>query len=216
MIRVLLADDHAVVREGLRLLLEAQPGMEICGEAGNGFDAVAIAQRVRPEVVVIDIAMPELNGIEAARRIRSVCPETGIVVLSMHATIEHIHHALEAGALAYVLKESAGQELVAAIRAAERGECYISSKIALADLIEVLDQRRNVRKKSPLNRLSSREREVLQLVVEGKSSKEIASRINLSPKTVETYRHRLMGKLGVHDVPGLVRFALEHAVVPPA
>ena len=213
-IAVLLADDHVVVRDGLRLILEAQEDIRVVGDASDGCEAVQQARDLCPDVAIMDIAMPELNGVEATRQIRRVCPETQVVILSMHATTEHIFRALEAGARGYVLKESAGSEVVDAVRAVHAGHRYLSEKITDTVVDDYVRSRTASPERSPLERLSSREREVLQQVVEGKSSAEIAKSVHLSPKTVETYRSRIMGKLGVHDLASLVRFAIEHGLTP--
>ena len=210
-ITVLLADDHAVVRDGLRLLLEAQLDIRVIGEASNGREVVSLAERLQPGVIVMDIAMPELNGIEATRQIRAVHPSTHIVILSMHSTSEHVFRAFQAGALGYLLKESAGAEVVDAVRAAHARRRYLSQKLVESGITDALDRRRA---ESPLDRLSAREREILQLIVEGKSSAEIAALLPLPPKTVETYRSRLMHKLGLGDLPSLVKFAIQHGLTP--
>jgi DNA-binding NarL/FixJ family response regulator len=209
-LRVLLADDHAVMREGLQTLIEAGGDAIVVATAANGREAVAAALRLQPDVVVMDISMPELNGIEATQAIRERCPRTGVVVLSMHSNREHVHRAFAAGALGYVLKEAAGAEVVAAVRAAAAGRRYVSRAV------DDPPAAAGARGAGPLASLSPREREVLQLVVEGRSSAEIARRIHLSPKTVDTYRSRLMKKLGVADLPALVKFALRHGLTPPA
>jgi len=171
-------------------------------------------QQLRPDVAVVDIAMPELNGIEATREIRQTCPTTQVVILSMHSTAEHIFRALEAGALGYLLKESAGMEVVDAVRAVHAGRRYLSQRIADTVVDDYLRQRQAAEAKSPLERLTPRERQVLQLVVEGKSSAEIGDILALSPKTIETYRSRIMQKLGLHDLPSLVKFAIQHGITP--
>jgi DNA-binding NarL/FixJ family response regulator len=211
-ISVLLADDHVVVREGLRLLLEAQMDITVHGEASDGREVIRQAERLHPDVVVMDIAMPELNGIEATRQIRMVYPATQVVILSVHSTSEHVFRAFEAGALGYLLKESAGAELVEAVRAVHAGRRYLSHKLVEAGIDDQLSRRRG---KGPVNSLSVREREVLQLIVEGKSSAEIAGILSLSPKTVDTYRSRLMRKLDLDDLPSLVKFAIQHGLTPP-
>jgi two-component system, NarL family, response regulator NreC len=209
-IRVLLADDHAMMRDGLKALLSTSFGMEVIAEVSNGRDAVARARELKPDVVVMDVAMPELNGIEAARLLREKVPASRIVMLSMHSSSEHVYRAFAAGATAYVLKESAGAELVAAVRSAHSGRRYLSPAIAeLAPLMEAEGGH-----PSPLDSLSRRERQVLQLVVEGHSSATIAERVHLSPKTVETYRSRLMKKLRVGDVASLVKYAVQHGLTP--
>jgi len=214
-ISVFIADDHAIVRDGLRLLLETQNDITVVGEAADGRQTVLQVQKLSPNVLVMDIAMPELNGIEATRQIRGICPFTQVVILSMYATTEHIFRAMQAGALGYLLKESAAVEVVNAIRAVHSGKRYFCKKID-DDMIDSYIHNRQISMlKSPLESLSSREREVLQLVVEGKSSAEIASILYLSPKTVETYRSRLMQKLSINDVPGLVKFAIQHGLTKP-
>jgi DNA-binding NarL/FixJ family response regulator len=209
-ITVFLADDHAVVRDGLRALLAAQPDIRVVGDAADGREAVGQVARLGPDVAVIDIAMPELNGIEAAQGIGEVCPSTQIIILSMHSTTEH----LQAGARGYLLKESAGIEVVKAVRSVHAGHRYLSQKISDTLVDDYVRQRQAAEPKSPLASLSPREREVLQLVVEGKSSIEIADALSLSVKTVETYRSRLMYKLDISDLPGLVKFAIQHGLTP--
>jgi DNA-binding NarL/FixJ family response regulator len=213
-ITVFLADDHAVVRDGLRALLAAQPDIRVVGDAADGREAVGQVARLGPDVAVIDIAMPELNGIEAAQGIGEVCPSTQIIILSMHSTTEHIFRALQAGARGYLLKESAGIEVVKAVRSVHAGHRYLSQKISDTLVDDYVRQRQAAEPKSPLASLSPREREVLQLVVEGKSSIEIADALSLSVKTVETYRSRLMYKLDISDLPGLVKFAIQHGLTP--
>ena len=213
-ITVFLADDHAVVRDGLRFLLEAQHDIRVIGDVANGREAVRQVARLCPDVVVMDIAMPELNGIEAARKIGQVCLSTQVIILSMHSITEHIFRALQAGARGYLLKESAGIEVVNAVRAVHADRRYLSQKISDGLVDDYVRQRQAAEAKSPLARLSPREREVLQLVVEGKSSAEIADILSLSLKTVETYRSRLMHKLGISDLPGLVKFAIQHGLTP--
>ncbi len=213
-ITVFLADDHTIVRDGLRLLLATQPDMEIVGEAANGREAVQLASQMCPDVIVMDIAMPELGGIEAIEQITEVCPTTQSIILSMHSTVEHIFRAFQAGALGYLLKESAGVEVINAIRSVHNGNRYLSQKISDIVLSEYLHQRESAEEDSPLSSLSLREREILPLVVEGKSSAEIADILSLSPKTVDTYRSRLMQKLHVDDLPGLIKFAIQHDLIP--
>lgn len=209
-ITVLLADDHAVVRDGLRVLLQQSADIRVVGEAADGREAVQLAQELKPDVVIMDITMRELNGIEAARLLRELCPATRVVMLSMHSNSEHVFRALEAGASGFVVKESAGEEVAAAVRAAHAGQRYLSRVIAA---LESTPQSRSGRA-SPLDSLSARERDVLQLVVEGRTSAEIAATVGLSRKTIETYRVRLMKKLRVNSVPDLVKFAIEHGLTP--
>jgi len=209
-ISVLLVDDHIMMREGLRALLSASPGISVVGGAGTGREALGSAEELRPDVVVMDIAMPDLNGIEAAAMIHERCPDTRIVILSMHSSSEHLYRAFAAGASGYVLKSSAGAEVIQAVQTVHAGRRYVSP--ALREAYEAQGPARA----SPLDSLSARERQVLQLVVEGKSSAEIAELVHLSRKTVETYRSRIMKKLGVNDVPSLVKFALLQGITPVA
>ena len=212
-IRVLVADDHAIIREGLCIMLDNQLDMEVIGKAANGREAVRLVNERKPDVVVIDISMPELNGIEAIQQMLPRHPQMKVVVLSIHGTKPYVFRALKAGAKGYLMKETAGPEVVDAVRAVYRGERYLSQSIAdlLAD-----GSLRNLEASlefSPLETLSPREREILQLVAEGKTSQEIAERLSISPKTVDTYRSRLMRKIGVEDMAGLVKFAIQHGVI---
>lgn len=213
-ITVFLADDHAVVRDGLRVLLDAQDGIQVIGDANNGRDAVQQVQELCPHVVIMDIAMPELNGIEATRQILESRSSIQVIVLSMHSTNEHVFQALQAGACGYLLKESAGLEVIEAVRAVHGGRRYLSQKISDQVIDDYIHQRESYAAQSPLASLSPREREVLQLVVEGKTSAQIAEILFLSPKTVETYRSRLMQKLAVDDLPSLIKFAIQHGLTP--
>jgi DNA-binding NarL/FixJ family response regulator len=208
-IRVVIADDHVLLRDGLKALLQATGDITVVGEVGNGHEALRRVPELNPDVVLMDIAMPELNGIETTRALLLKCPATRIVIVSMHASSEHVHRALAAGAAGYLLKESAGAEVVTAVRAVHAGNRYLSR--AVAEFGRMDPARAGA---SPLERLSVRERQVLQLVAEGKSSAEIARIVHLSPKTVETYRSRLMKKLGVSDIPALVRLAIQHGITP--
>lgn len=208
-IRVLLADDHVLMREGLRALLAATPDIEVVGEVRTGREVEQQVVQLDPNVVLMDVAMPDLNGIEAARMIHLKCPAVCIVMLSMHATAEYVYRAFEAGASGYVLKESAVHEVISAVRAVYEGKPYLSPALA-----GTVSDPASGRARSPVDRLSTRERQVLQLVVEGRTSSEIGQMIHLSPKSVETYRSRLMAKLGVEDLPSLVKFALEHGLTP--
>jgi DNA-binding NarL/FixJ family response regulator len=203
---VLLADDHAMMREGLSVLL-VNAGMETVGSVGNGREAVRAAIATSPDVIVMDLSMPEMNGIDATREICTRLPAVQVVVLSMHSNREHVYQALNAGATAYVLKDAASTELVSAVRAVCAGRRYVSP--AIGPLPEPSGDR------GPLASLSARERQVLQLVVEGRTSGEIAQAINLSRPTVDTYRSRLMRKLGVTDVAALVKLAIQHGLTPP-
>jgi DNA-binding NarL/FixJ family response regulator len=206
-IRILLADDHAVVRQGFRMILAAHPDMEIVGEAGNGREAVELAERLKPEVVVMDVSMPELNGIEATRRLAASLPHTRVLALSMHKDSVYVREILRAGARGYLLKDSVADDLVSAVRAVASGEGYLSPQVSNAVLD---DYRRHVT--NPIDLLTSREREVLQMLAEGKTNKEIAGVLNLSAYTVEAHRGRVMEKLNVHTIADLVRFAVRNGL----
>jgi DNA-binding NarL/FixJ family response regulator len=211
-IRILLADDHQILREGLKLILNSQPDMIVAGEVSDGRQAVRETKEIKPEVLIMDIAMPELNGIDATRQIIEECPAVKVVILSMHYSTEHVYQALLAGAKGFVIKESAGKELIQAIRAVYGGHRYLSQKVDEVLVEDYLIQRREIQPKSPLESLSPREREILQLVAEGKTSTAIADILFISHKTVETYRSRLMQKLGLKDIAGLVKFAITHGL----
>ena len=211
-ITVLIADDHALMRDGLRAILERENGIEVVAIAANGRETVLEARRLNPDIVLMDIVMPELSGIEAAAQIRDHCESTRVIILSMHSTVEHIFRALQAGALGYLLKGSAGSEVVEAVRAVHAGKRYLTRKVS--DVV-VDGYVREHRASSPLESLSPREREIMLLVVKGRSSSEIADALHLSPKTVETHRSRLMEKLGVENVIGLVKFAVQHGLTTP-
>jgi DNA-binding NarL/FixJ family response regulator len=213
-ISVFLADDHTVVRDGLRYLLEAQPDITVVGDAANGRQSLQLIEKLCPDVAIMDIAMPELNGIEVTRKICTDCPSTQVIILSIYSTEEHVSRALQAGAQAYVLKESAGIEVVNAVRAVHSGHHYLSQKLSDRLIDDYLHQINSSGEKDPLARLSPREIEVMQLVVEGKSSAEIAAALSLSVKTVETYRSRTFHKLEINDLPSLVKFAIQHGLTP--
>jgi two-component system response regulator NreC len=207
-IRILLADDHAVVRQGFKMILGAQPDMEIVGEAGNGREAVELAEKLRPDVVVMDVAMPELNGIEATRRLSAAAPRSRVVALSMHKDSVYVREILRAGARGYLLKDSPAPDLLAAVRAVAAGEGFLSPAVSDAVLS---DYRRHVT--NPLDLLTSREREVLQMLAEGKTNKEIAAILNLSVYTVDAHRGRIMEKLNLHSINELVRFAVRNGLI---
>jgi DNA-binding NarL/FixJ family response regulator len=210
-IRVLLADDHAVLRDGLKALLQASAGIEVVALVGNGGDAVRTALDLQPDIAILDITMPGINGIEAAALLRRQCPGTRVIMLSMHSSAEHVHRALEAGAAGYLLKDAASEEIVVAVRAIHAGRTYLGRALGVSGARAPGLAKTTV---SPIDRLSARERQVLQLVVEGHSSAQIAALVGLSPKSVDTYRSRLMKKLGVGDVASLVKFAIGHGLTP--
>ncbi len=207
-IRILLVDDHRMVRQGFRMILEAQEDMEVIGEAGNGHDAVEMARNLKPDVVVMDVTMPGLNGIEAARRIREAEPLVRVLALSVHRDGVYVREIVRAGAEGYILKESADSELIAAVRAVAAGNSYLSPEVAGAVLKDYRKHATN-----PLDLLSSREREVLQSIAEGKTNKEIATNLSLSVYTVDGHRTRIMEKLGLHSIGELVRFAVRNGLV---
>ncbi|MGA2117874.1 MAG: response regulator transcription factor [Bryobacteraceae bacterium] len=207
-IRILLADDHAVVRQGFKMILAEQPDMEIAGEAANGREAVELAEKIKPDVVVMDVAMPELNGIEATRRLAASAPHTRVLALSMHKDSVYVREILRAGARGYLLKDSPAHDLMAAVRAVAGGDGYLSPAVSSAVLD---DYRKHVT--NPIDLLTSREREVLQMLAEGKTNKEIATTLNLSVYTVEAHRGRIMEKLNVHSINELVRFAVRNGLI---
>ncbi len=206
--RILLADDHSVVRNGFRLILEAQWDMEVIGEANNGREAVELAEALQPDVAVMDVTMPELNGIEATRRLMKVSPRTRVLALSMHKDAVYVREILRAGARGYLLKDSSESDFLSAVRAVAVGKGYLSPEVSDAVLD---DYRKHVT--NPIDLLSSREREVLQLIAESKTNKDIANALNLSVYTVEAHRGRIMEKLNLHSIGELVRFALRNGLI---
>ena len=212
-VRIFLADDHTVMRGGIRLVLERQPDLHVVGEASDGRETVNAVERLHPDVVVMDIAMPNLNGIEATRQILANGVAVSIVVLSMHSDEEYVLRALKAGARGYLLKESAEADLIAAVRAVISGESFFSpavSRLLVEDYVRQL-QDRDIEDSYDL--LTTRERETLQLVAEGKSNKDIANLLNLSVYTVETHRSNIMEKLNLHGVPELILYAVRKGVI---
>src|SRR6202167_4655240 len=212
-IGVLLADDHTLIRAGLRMVVEAQSHLSVVGEANNGRDAVALAEALKPDVVVMDIGMPSLNGIEAAREIHKTLPDTQIVMLSMHSDEGYVLRALKAGAKAYLLKDSAEADLAQAIRAAAAGKSFFSPAVGKVLLEDYMRKLRRTGAEDSYELLSPREREILQLVAEGKSSKKIATLLNLSVYTVETHRARVMQKLNLRGIPELTLYAVRKGII---
>ncbi len=212
-IRLLLADDHTLVRAGIRALLEKLPGVAVVGEAGDGREVLNLVKAQRPDVVLMDISMPGLNGLEAAARMAKEFPDVRVVILSMHNNEEYVWRALRAGVAGYLLKKSATAELETALQRVVHGEVYLSQEISTR-LARKFPLQAIAGPKSPLEQLTSRQREILQLVAEGQNTKGIAEILKVSPKTVEYHRMKLMDCLNVHDVPGLVRFALRVGLIP--
>ena len=209
----MLADDHKLMRSGLRVLLEQQPDLTVVGEASDGRDAVALVASERPDVLVMDIGMPSLNGIEAAAQITQSHPEVSIVMLSMHSDESYVLRALKAGAKGYLLKDSAEADLIRAVHAVAEGKSFFSpavSKVLLDDYVRKLKRSGT---EDPYDLLTPREREILQLVAEGKSNKEIAQLLNLSVYTVETHRSNIMEKLNLHGVPELILYAVRMGII---
>lgn len=213
-ITVLLADDHTVVRQGLRLLLEAEEDIKVVGEAENGRQAVQLAKKLQPNVVVLDVAIPLLNGLEATRQITRDVPSSKVLILSSYSDDEYVQQLTEEGAAGYLLKQTAANDLIKAIREAQKGNAYFSPSISkrLLDQCRQILAGRGPLKKRATN-LTSREAEVLQLIAEGHANKQIASELNISIKTVEKHRQQVMNKLGIHDVAGLTRHAISRGIV---
>lgn len=215
-VRILVADDHEVVRRGFRALLEARPEWEVCGEAVTGREAVEKAAQTRPDVVVMDISMPELNGLEATRQIVKAAPQVEVLILTIHDSEELVPEVLKAGARGYVLKSDAGKDLVAAVDAVRRHKPFFTSRVSEIVLEGYLrGDSRTGKAEMKRGRLTAREREIVQLLAEGKSNKEIAVALNISVKTVETHRANIMNKLGIHSVTELVRYAVRNRIVEP-
>lgn len=210
-IRVLLADDRQMTREGLRALLEKRPGVEVVGEASDGREAVALVAQLRPDVVIMDITMPGLNGIEATKQILRDRPQTKVLALSVHADRRYALTMLEAGAMGYLLKNAASDELYQALDTVSKGQTYLSPPVAQT-LVESYRQRQFVSSKAAVNLLTPREREVLQLLAEGKTSKEIAAALHLSVATVETHRRQITNKVGLHSIAELTKYAIREGL----
>lgn len=213
-VRLLLADDHRVFRAGLRALIAAQPDMEVVGEAATGEEAVAKAQALEPDLVLMDIAMPGMNGVEATRRIRSTCPKVQVLALTAHDNPEYFFSILQAEAAGYILKEASPEELFAAIRVAYKGEAYFYPSVARRLLNDYLRRVRTGEERETYDGLSPREREVLRLIAEGYSNREIAKQLVISVNTVEVHRSRLMQKLNLHNRAQLVKYAIRTGLIP--
>ena len=217
MLRILIADDHELARRGIRDLLETHPGWEVCGEAKDGRESVDLAISMKPDVVLLDIGMPNLNGLEATRQILAATPEVAILILTMHDSDNVVREGLRAGAKAFLLKSDAGRDLVAAVEALELQRTFFTTRVSQMVLDGFLNRRGNGPEEKEQNAagdvLTSREREVIQLLAEGKTSKEVAVALNLSVKTAETHRTNLMRKLGLHSVADLTRYAVRNGIV---
>jgi NarL family two-component system response regulator LiaR len=211
--RVLLVDDHALVRAGIRALLESLPRVEVVGETGDGLEAVQLARELAPDAILLDITLPGLNGLEVAARVARLGAGTRVLMLSMHASPEYAARAFAAGAAGYLNKDSAFDELAAALEVIGAGRRYLCRAIDAVQVAEL--ERLAATGSSGLDRLTPRQRQILQLVAEGLGTRQIAERLFLSVKTVETHRGQIMQRLDIHDVPGLVRFAIRHGLLPP-
>jgi DNA-binding NarL/FixJ family response regulator len=211
-IRILLADDHTLMRSGIRALLEDEPGLTVIGEAEDGRSAVAQACKLGPDLVIMDIAMPLLNGLEATRQIRQQCPHVRVLILSMHDNEEYIRQVLEAGAMGYILKDAAARELISAIRSVYRGEAVLSPAVTRL-VIEDYLRWGGTRPQAESDGLSPREREVLQLIAEGYTNKQIAEILSISIKTVQAHRNNLMSKLDLHDRGELIKYAIQKKII---
>ena len=214
-VRILVADDHEIVRRGLRALLDGQPNWEVVGEAVSGREAVDKAKQLMPDVAVIDVGMPELNGLEATRQILKALPQTEVLILTMHESEQIVREVLDAGARGYVLKSDAGKDLVAAVDALCQHRTFFSSKISEMLLRSYIRPTRNEMPETTRGRLTSREREIVQLLAEGKSNKEVAQALNISIKTAETHRTNIMNKLDLRSITALVRYAVRNNIVEP-
>jgi len=212
-IRILLADDHTVVRDGLRALLEKQPDMTVVAEASDGRDSIRLAEEQSPDVVVMDIGMPSLNGIEATRRILAANPRTAVVMLSMHQDESYVLRSLKAGAKGYLLKDSLRGDVIDAIRAVAQGRSFLTRKVRLMLQEDYVRHMESRGLEDSYDLLTDREREVLHMVAEGKSNKEVAGSLNISPTTVETHRSHILQKLGIHSVPELIFYAVRKGIV---
>ena len=214
-IRVLLAEDHTIVRQGLRSILDGREGVQVVGEAEDGREAVEKAQQLQPDIVLMDLSMPLLSGLEATRQIKSLCPQIEVLVLTMHADEEYVFQILQAGASGYLLKQSAVGELVAAIQAVHEGDSYLSPAISRKVVDGYVRQAREQSQVDPYEQLSDREREVLHLIAEGYSTQEIADLLFISPKTVRGHRSSLTEKLDLHSNAELTRYAIRKGIVHP-
>ena len=211
--RVLLAEDHTIVRKGLCALLDAEPGIEVIGEAQDGREALLKAEQLHPDIVLMDITMPVLNGLEATRQIKKRFPEVKVLILTVHSDEEYIRQILRAGASGYLVKQAAPHELISAIEAIQRGESYLSPSVSKKVVQEYVQHATGSAEQDTHERLTDREREVLQLIAEGNSTRDIAELLHMSVKTAETHRARLMGKLDIHSTAELTQYAIRKGVI---
>lgn len=211
-IKVIIADDHAVIREGLQMLLESDPDIKVIATCSTGINAVSEVRNLKPNVVVMDISMPDMDGIEATRHIAELESLSKVIILSMHGSTEHVQRALSAGAVGYLLKQSAGTEVIKAVKAVHAGKRYLSEKITDILFDDYINKQKPSLREQPLEKLSQRERDVLKLIVEGRSNQAVAEMLCISKKTVETYKVRIMQKLDIHDLPSLVKFAIQQGL----
>jgi two-component system response regulator NreC len=212
-IRVLIAEDHSIVRDGLRLLLESQPDFEVVAEAANGREAVARAQEARPDVIIMDISMPEISGLEATRLIKADWPQTQVLILTMYESDEYFFRALEAGASGYVLKKAATQDLITAARAVARGEAFLYPSVAKKLIGDYLRRMQSGAEPAGLGSLSEREREILRLIADGLSNQQIGEQLAISVSTVQTHRAHILDKLDLKTTAGLIKYAVQHGLV---
>jgi len=211
-IKVIIADDHAVIREGLQMLLESDPDIKVIATCSTGINAVSEVRKLKPNVVVMDISMPDMDGIEATRHIAELESSSKVIILSMHGSTEHVQRALSAGAVGYLLKQSAGTEVIKAVKAVHAGKRYLTEKITDILFDNYINKQKPSQREQPLEKLSQRERDVLKLIVEGRSNQAVAEMLCISKKTVETYKVRIMQKLDIHDLPSLVKFAIQQGL----
>lgn len=214
MVNILLADDHEVVRKGLKALLSAEPDFNIIGEAGDGIDTVELVSKLQPDILVLDLMMPGMNGLEVTRRLTKKNPDVGIIILSMHSNEAYVLEALRSGARAYVLKESPPEELILGIREVVAGHQYLSSPLSEKS-IDSYTQKVEFSENEPFSSLTAREREILFLIAQGRSNSEIADELGISARTVETHRTNLMHKLGLHNHAQLMQFAIRKGIMTP-